>query len=308
MEKNKGFVCDPESGFCSIPSSGTTDVNYNALNTPKEKPLHIVYFSDPICSYCWNLDGYLRKLELEYGDYFTLEERMGGLMPEFGVESYEGEVTDPSKMAHMWNKVSEDLRVPVNGNVWLKNPLKSSFPASIAFKAAEMQSKEKGMKLLRRLREALFVEAKDISNWAVIETEAKAVGLDLEKFKTAFNDGSAKAEFDKDLKLTREAGVDLFPTLFVINKRDMHSELSAPTMYIQLEEAIKKLNEGAKLKTYDKENVLALVEKFGSTNLKEMSILTGKTFPVCEDLLDKLVQEDKLVEIKSAKGSLWRIK
>lgn len=307
MEDNKKFVCDAESGYCGIPSNDIREKKYESLNVPTEKPLHIVYFSDPICSYCWNLEGYLRRLQLEYGDYFTIEERMGGLMASFGTASYEGEITDAEKMARLWNRGSADLRIPINGDVWLKNPLSSSFPPSIAFKAALQQGHKQGELFLRRLREELFVGAKDISSWEVIAQAAEAVKLNMAQFQADFEGGVAEKAFQEDLKLTKELAVDLFPTLFFVNSHGMHEELSAPTMYVQLESAVKKLTEGAKRVDYDRADTLGLVKRFGSLYLKELSILTEKSFSVCEEELNELVDKGKLARLDSPKGSLWRV-
>lgn len=307
MEDKKKYSCDPETGYCSVPNSGGSEQNLAALPRVKDKPLHIVYFSDPICSYCWNIEGFLRRLTLEYGQYFTLEERMGGLLRKFGEVDYEGQVTDPEVMARAWDKTSEVLQMPINGSVWLNDPLTSSFPASIAFKAAELQGHDKGMALLRLLREDLFVEAKNISKDEVILEAAKSVGLDMPKFERDYSLVKGEKLFNDDLDLCRELNVDLFPTLFIINEKEEVEELAAPTVYAELKEAVKKMAGGAILAKYDK-GPLSLMKKFGTMTLKEMSVLTEMTFPKAADALEQLVVDGKIIEIKSPKGSLWKMK
>jgi predicted DsbA family dithiol-disulfide isomerase len=44
-----------------------------------DKPLKVQYFTDPICSTCWVVQPMLRRLKLEYGEYFDIDYRMGGL-------------------------------------------------------------------------------------------------------------------------------------------------------------------------------------------------------------------------------------
>ncbi|MBP8677939.1 MAG: DsbA family protein, partial [Bacteroidales bacterium] len=48
-----------------------------------EKPIHIIYFSDPVCSYCWGSEPIISRLKRERGDKFYIEYRMGGLMPDW---------------------------------------------------------------------------------------------------------------------------------------------------------------------------------------------------------------------------------
>lgn len=307
MENNNEYVCDLETGFCGIQTHAEKVPNFNALPKPQDKPLHIIYFSDPICSYCWNIEGFLKRLSLEYGDYFTIEERMGGLLRQFGEVDYEGQEINAKKMAEAWDLTSEKLRIPINGSVWLTDPLSSSFPASIAFKAAELQSEKLAIDLLRKLRESLFVEAKNISKWEVIEADAKLVGLNVAKLKEDYESGKAEALFNEDIALGQEVNVDVFPTLFIVDKNDNHIQLVAPISYVALKSDFKKILPEAKLTPYNKD-VLSLMQRFGSTTLKEMSVLTERSYSEVEVELVELTRAGKLVQIASPKGSLWRLK
>ena len=70
------MLCDIESGICSFPEfvSGVTE----SVTAPVQKPIKIVYFTDPICSSCWGIEPQLRKLKLTYSAFFDIEYRMGG--------------------------------------------------------------------------------------------------------------------------------------------------------------------------------------------------------------------------------------
>ncbi|HET7361867.1 MAG TPA: hypothetical protein VFI78_08045 [Salinimicrobium sp.] len=55
MEENKnGMQCEPETGICEVPrmKTETSDINIQA----DKKPVHLLYFTDPICS-SWNRSG-----------------------------------------------------------------------------------------------------------------------------------------------------------------------------------------------------------------------------------------------------------
>jgi putative protein-disulfide isomerase len=93
------LLCDPETGICEIPEAKLYDIS------AEKKPLRLLYFTDPICSSCWGIEPQLRKLKLEYGDYFDIEYRMGGLLK--GWASYGGtDVRNPTDVAHHWDEVS----------------------------------------------------------------------------------------------------------------------------------------------------------------------------------------------------------
>ena len=186
MENNNPLMCDPESGICEIPTNKTSSTDSNSVKANK-KPVKIIYYTDPICSSCWGIEPQLRKLKLEYGDNIEIEYRMGGLLPNWSYNS--GGISKPSDVAHHWDEVSVYYDMPIDGNIWLEDPLSSSFPPSIAFKAAQMQDNEKASLFLREIREMVFLQKKNITKWEHLEFAGKKVGLDtvIEKDRTYWN-------------------------------------------------------------------------------------------------------------------------
>jgi hypothetical protein len=51
----------------------------------------------------------------------------------------------------------KEHKTPLDGDIWIEDPLHSSYPPSIAFKAAQIQSNDKAISL-RRLQEMIFIE------------------------------------------------------------------------------------------------------------------------------------------------------
>ena len=178
MKNNKTnpLLCDIETGTCETIEAKDTIVKAIAA---KGKKIKMVYFTDPICSSCWGIEPQLRKLKLEYGEHLEVEYRMGGLLPDWNYNS--GGISKPSDVAHHWDEVSEHYDMPIDGNLWLEDPLPSSYPPSIAYKAAEMQNIEKAYLFMREIREMVFLKKKNIAKWEYIATAAKTVGLDVEQ-------------------------------------------------------------------------------------------------------------------------------
>ena len=54
-------------------------------------------------------------------------------------------------------KANEKYDMPIYADVWLEDPLSSSYPPSIAFKAAQMQDTDKAIIFLRRINEMLHL-------------------------------------------------------------------------------------------------------------------------------------------------------
>jgi 2-polyprenyl-6-methoxyphenol hydroxylase-like FAD-dependent oxidoreductase/predicted DsbA family dithiol-disulfide isomerase len=182
-------------------------------NQRKEKPLAISYFTDPICSTCWIFQPLLRKLHLEYDHAIDISYRMGGLLPDW--PSQQGnKIKSPTDAAKLWNNMGKEHNIPMSGEVWINDPLTSSYPPSLAFKAAQLQDDDKALSFLRKIKEQLFIEKKNISNWEHLETAALLAGLDSALLKKDI-EGRAKTHFENDLALAKKHGVTVFPTLMV---------------------------------------------------------------------------------------------
>ncbi|NLA63708.1 MAG: DsbA family protein, partial [Bacteroidales bacterium] len=200
--------------MCETTDEDTNTASESTIQSTN-KSVKAIYYTDPICSACWGIEPQLRKLKLEYGNSIDIEYRMGGLLPDWSFNS--GGIGKPTDVADHWEEVSDHYDMPIDGDVWLEDPLDSSYPPSIAFKAAQMQDNKKAVVFLRELREMVFLHKKNIAKWDNMEIAAKKVGLNMDEFKFDF-ENNAKALFEEDLKLGKELGVRGFPTLFFIDE------------------------------------------------------------------------------------------
>jgi predicted DsbA family dithiol-disulfide isomerase len=296
------LLCDPATGICEVPGNkieiGDINVKVN------EKPVKVIYFTDPICSSCWGIEPQLRKLKLEYGNSVDIEYRMGGLLPNWSYNS--GGISKPSDVAHHWDEVSAYYDMPIDGDVWLQDPLDSSYPPSIAFKAAQMQDKKKAIEFMRELREMVFLKKKNIAKWENMAVAAKKVGLDTDKLKTDF-EGKGKELFEEDLKLAKEMGVRGFPTMFFTNGNGSKEMVYGSKPYAFYETAILKVNSETKKSEYSKnwENLFA---KYNSLTAKEFSELSGTPRKESEQLLNELSSKGSLEKFTTKNGSIWTLK
>lgn len=302
MEKNNNpLMCDPVEGMCGIPDS-TTKTLITAQST--EKTIKVIYFTDPICSSCWGIEPQLRKLKLEYGNSIEIEYRMGGLLPDWSYNS--GDISKPSDVASHWDEVSAYYDMPIDGDVWLEDPLQSSYPPSIAFKAAQIQNKEKAIQYLREIREMVFLQKKNIAKWEHLETAAKKVGLDAVQLKKDF-EGKAKALFEADLNLANSYGVRGFPTIFFLDNSGNKEIVYGSKPYAFFEKSVLKLHPTATKSLYRKDWE-TLFSTYNSLTLKEFSELSGTPKVESEKLLDDLVLKGNLEKLTTKNGSIWMTK
>lgn len=205
------LLCDPETGSCEVPLSHAAGDTLPA--EPAGEKLRILYFTDPICSSCWGIEPQLRRLKLEYGAYFELEYRMGGLLPSWDIYN-SGGISKPSDVARHWDEVSAYYEMPIDGDVWLEDPLPSSYPPSVAYKAAQLQDAGRAVLFMRRIREMVFLEKKNITRPEYLAEAAADCRLDTALFRQDM-EGRALPLFNDDLALARGMGVRGFPTLFL---------------------------------------------------------------------------------------------
>ena len=294
------LLCDPETGMCEMPVS--EKANETVSIKTENKPVKIIYYTDPICSSCWGIEPQLRKLKLEYGDYIDIDYRMGGLLPDWSYNS--GGISKPSDVAHHWDEASLYYEMPIDGNVWIEDPLDSSYPSCIAMKAAQIQSKDKAVYFMRILREKLYLDKKNIAKWENIAVAAKIAGLDIQKLKTDY-DGDAKKLFQEDLNYARTLGVRGFPTLFFADGNSNQLTVYGSKPYASYENALLALFPEAKKKSIPKENPLSLFEIFPTLAPKEYAVILDKSVSDAEIILEKLHQMGELDKKTIKNGSLY---
>lgn len=292
-------MCDPETGLCEIPGASSMESDVNV--TPDEKPVKILYFTDPICSSCWGIEPQLRKLKLEYGDYFDIEYRMGGLLKSW--DTYGGrDVSGPTSVAQHWDEAGAHYDMPIDGDVWLEDPLHSSYPRSVAFKAAQLQGEKKALDFLRRIKEMVFLEKKNITRWEHLEQAGVDSGLEVATFQADY-ETRAKEMFEDDLAFARSMGVRGFPTIFFTDKEGNRFLVYGSKPYEKYEDALLKLYPEAKKKNIDR-NFQALFKTYPTMTIREFAELTGSDTKEAQTLLNKLVEERQVIRHTFKNGAL----
>lgn len=298
MEKHP-LICDPETGTCEMPTVPLSEEH--PVSSATDHAIRIIYFTDPICSTCWGIEPQLRKLKLEYGREFFMEYHMGGLLPDWSYNS--GGISKPSDVAHHWDEVSLHYDMPIDGDVWLEDPPDSSYPPSIAFKAAQIQDNDLAVHFLRRLREMVFIEKKNITRPELLQQAATDTGLDATQLMNDYN-GTAQQLFQDDLQLARDMGVKGFPTLFFTDLQQHQQQVYGYKPYEILEAALLQLLPGA-VKSAVPEDVESLLLYYPTLTRKEYAVLAGISAEEAEKRLNHLVGLGKVTVRKTKNGNIW---
>jgi protein-disulfide isomerase-like protein with CxxC motif len=200
----------------------------------------ILYVTDPICSHCWAMEPGWRKLLYHYGDRITVRHLYGGLLPGWqGFADVGAGIRGPADVAPHWEEVVERYGQPIDPSVWLRDPLSSSFPASIAAYTVRLLAPELEEAYLRRIRDALFLEARNVARPEVLTACAADVGVDEARFKASFERGEGVAAFEAGLAELRGLPVRGFPTLIVSGAEGVQPWIMRGTQpYFRLERAL----------------------------------------------------------------------
>lgn len=298
-EKKDWMSCDMETGICEIPQASN-----ESKNAIVNKPVKLLYFTDPICSSCWGIEPQLRKLKQEYGHYFDIEYRMGGLLESWS--EYGGsDVNGPQSVAQHWEEAGAFYNMPINGDVWNEDPLDSSYPPSIAFKAAQLQDNHKADQFLRRIKEMVFIEKKNITKLEHLMHAATDAGLDAVQFEYDYQ-YRAKQLFEEDLSMAREWGVRGFPTIYFIDEDDNRFKVYGSKHYQVYEQALLKLLP-AQVKKNTPSSFEDILKGYDTLTLKEFAVFFDKSLVEAGTILNGLEQEKKVKRMVSKAGIFWRV-
>jgi 2-polyprenyl-6-methoxyphenol hydroxylase-like FAD-dependent oxidoreductase/predicted DsbA family dithiol-disulfide isomerase len=274
-----------------------------AIIYPRPPKLTVKYFTDPICSTCWIIQPALKKMSLEYGNHLDIKYYMGGLLPSW--DTCEGKIKSPSDAARLWKDVNETYNMPIDGDIWLEDPLSSSFPPSIAVKAAQLQDEERAILFLRRIREMLFLEKKNIMRWKHLEAAAEEVGLNIFAFLKAY-EGKARMAFQQDLQLARQLGVRSFPHLIFSNAAGQTIRLKGHLYYDDLEKAILELEPRAQKHVIDARPG-NLFRHFPTMLEEEFALLSDLMTDDARKLLRELDEIGYIRRMPTKMGTLYKL-
>ncbi|WP_028390202.1 DsbA family protein [Bacillus cihuensis] len=217
MQKNN-MVCDLETGVCGDP--GEDAMETIDLNQPQEV-INLYYVTDPICSHCWALEPVLRKFEEQYGHYIKIHTVMGGLLESWdGFADVANGIGGPADVAGHWREVGEHSRMPIDGSLFLTNPIQSSYPPSRVFKIIQQKDENLAKTFLRRAREAVFAFNQNIGEEQTLIDLVNQMGLDGESIVKEAELPVGQQLLDQDFALARSLGVRGFPTIIMVNEEN----------------------------------------------------------------------------------------
>jgi predicted DsbA family dithiol-disulfide isomerase len=157
--------------------------------------VHVTYYTDPACPWSWAAEPGLRRLLAEFGDSLEITYVMGGLAREFRKPL--------ETMRHVLD-AADASGMPVDPRVWLDAPPRSSYPASLAVKAAAEQGLD--APYLRVVREGIMAGRRALDTPdALIDAARRVPGLDVDRFAIDLRSNAITEAFGADIERARTA-------------------------------------------------------------------------------------------------------
>jgi len=276
--------------------------------------LQLVEYTDPYCTWCWGSEPILRKIREVYGDQVRIAFKMGGLVEDVArfydpLNRIGGEGMF-RQVAEHWLDASRRHGMPVDVRVFedIEGEFRSTYPANIAYKAAEMQGEDLADRFLRRMREAAAAERRPIHRKEVQVELAREVGLDADAFLRALEDGSAEKAFYADLKECRAQGITGFPTFRITNRTGKGLLLIGYRRFEAFERAFRELAGDAlvrKMLDGSEQAILAFVRKYGKVATREVAEVFDLSDREADERLRGLESEGRIQRVAAGNGCFW---
>lgn len=265
-----------------------------------QKPIELYVFIDPLCSDCWKIEPYLKKLQLEYGHFFTLRPIISSNLKTLNNRNI---ITKNNLSKSRYH----DYKYKNNNVINFDKPIQSSWSVYLAIKAAELQGKSAGKRFLNKIQEYLFLNKKNISNEEVLLNCAKSVNLDLAEFKKDLYSTTAKKALLCDINLLQEMNVDQLPTIVLFNQLTNEDGIKLSGLYsydIYVELLSNMLNE--KITSVKKPPLEDYLAYYKVVACKEVAIVYGWSYAKTKKEMKKLQLKQLAKEVSATYGSFWK--
>jgi protein-disulfide isomerase-like protein with CxxC motif len=164
----------------------------------------IIEYTDPVCSWAWGSEPKLRLLRWRYEDRANWRRVMGGLVGDGGAGKPDWDrARAAERMSDYWKRV-----FVITGQSYpkpMRLMLRSTDPAGRAVKAAELQGEAVAARVLRRLRESIFIFGVGPQTAEEFTIAAAGVpGLDVPRWLTDMASEPVAAAYQADWAETRD--------------------------------------------------------------------------------------------------------
>ena len=174
----------------------------------------LLYFHDPMCSWCWAFRPAFVALQAQLPATVTLRRVVGGLAPD-NDQPMSDEMR--AKLQDTWRMIQQTVPgTRFNFAFWKDcTPRRSTYGACRAVLAAARLSPAHEASMIEGIQHAYYLDARNPSDVDTLIDLAAAIGLDRERFAAEISGDAVEALMREEVAFARRAPVVGFPSLVV---------------------------------------------------------------------------------------------
>lgn len=175
----------------------------------------LIYFADPMCSWCWGFAPVMENLLAEFPGRFTLRLVMAGLHPAPGRRLSD---TDRNALREHWESVQQQSGAAFDFRFFEREHfVYNTEPAARAVIAARILDDAAALPMLIALQHAFYARNHDITRRDTLLQLAAEQGLGMERFRQTYDSDDCLLELKGHFRAARRVNVEGLPTLYAVD-------------------------------------------------------------------------------------------
>lgn len=177
------------------------------FDPPPDDTVRVELLTDPWSVWCWGFEPIRRALEHRYPS-IQFRHLLGGMFETLPDPERQGFDLD-----RFFGTVHRTTGMPVTFEGMREDRPTSTYPACIHLHTVRLLDKAKVPRILRLLREAAYLDARNINREDVATGIVEQAGLDPDEFRSALDSGEPEREFRHRLEVLDQDELHAYPTL-----------------------------------------------------------------------------------------------
>ena len=174
-------------------------------------PNQLIYFADPMCSWCWGFSPVIDTIQETWGEDLPVLLVLGGLQPGT-TKPLNGKAKD--SIREHWDHVHERTDQPFDHSFFDREGfVYDTEPPSRAIVAMHSLAKDGSLAALKAMHSAFYADNRDVTDGDTLADIAEELGHEREAFLMAFDSEDSKVATQRGFEFSRGIRVTGFPTL-----------------------------------------------------------------------------------------------
>lgn len=171
--------------------------------------VRVELLTDPWSVWCWGLEPVRRAIEHRFPS-ITFRPLVGGMFERLPHHDHPG-----FNLSRFLTRVQRITGMPVATDAFQEGGPQSTYPACVHLHAMRLLDAEQAEVGLRKLREAAWLDGRNISEREVAAEVAREAGYDAGEFRSAMDSGEPEREFRERLSALERRELSAYPTIIV---------------------------------------------------------------------------------------------